>query len=152
VALVGGKAQTSERLGDAALLALLPHEQQHPRSPSLVVDIPLPGGRGGGSGALAFPVEQRRPEGQIAVAGGGGEEGFSLPEGDEQQVAPAGFVPEHALAVDPGGVIGEHTERRFDFGAAVMAVHAQRHRQRPGQGMEAVIDAVGQEQQLAQFR
>ena len=82
----------------------------------------------------------------------GGEEGFALPEGDEQQVALAGFVPEHALAVDPGGVITEHTERRFTFGAAVVAVHAQRHRQRPGQGVKAVIGPGGQQlQQLAEF-
>ena len=68
---------------------------------------------------------------------GGGEEGFALPEGDQQQVALAGFVPEHAFAVNPGGVIGEHTERRFDLGAAGVAVNAQRHRQRPGQGVPA---------------
>jgi len=37
VALVGGKPQAHERLGDAALLALLPHKQQHPRPPRLVV-------------------------------------------------------------------------------------------------------------------
>jgi hypothetical protein len=42
-------------------------------------------------------------------------------------------VPEHALAVNPGGVIGEHTERRFDLGAAGAAVDAQGHRQGRGQ-------------------
>ena len=49
VAFVGGKPQTAKRFG----------------------------GGGGGGGALAFPVEQRRAEGDVAVAGGGGEEGFS---------------------------------------------------------------------------
>jgi hypothetical protein len=49
-------------------------------------------------------VEQRGAEGQVAIAGGGGEEGFALVEGDEQQVGLAGFVPEDAFAVDPGGV------------------------------------------------
>jgi hypothetical protein len=48
-------------------------------------------------------VEQGWAEGQVAVAGGGGEEGFALVEGDEQQIALAGFVPEDAFAVDPGG-------------------------------------------------
>jgi hypothetical protein len=52
-------------------------------------------------------VEQGRAEGQVAVAGGGGEEGFALVEGDEQQIALAGFVPEDAFAVDPGGVIAQ---------------------------------------------
>ncbi len=50
------------------------------------------------------------PEGPVAVAGGGGEEGFALVEGHEQQVALAGFVPEDALAVDPGGVALEAAE------------------------------------------
>jgi hypothetical protein len=36
------------------------------------------GGGGGGGGALAFPVKQRGAEGQVAVAGGGGEEGFAF--------------------------------------------------------------------------
>ena len=39
----------------------------------------------------------------MAVAGGGGEEGFALDEGHEQQVGLAGFVPEDGFAVDPGG-------------------------------------------------
>jgi hypothetical protein len=46
-------------------------------------------------------------EGQVAVAGGWGEEGFALVEGHEQQVGVAGFVPEDAFAVDPGGVVVE---------------------------------------------
>jgi hypothetical protein len=70
-------------------------------------------------------VEQGWAEGQVAVAGGGGEEGFALVEGDEQQIAQAGFVPEHAFAVDPGGVACEDPERGFDLGAAVAAVDAQ---------------------------
>ncbi len=55
-----------------------------------MVDVPLPGGGGGGGGALALPVEQRWAEGQVAIAGGGGEEDFALVEGDEQQVGGAG--------------------------------------------------------------
>ena len=51
-----------------------------------------------------------RTEGQVAVAGGGGEEGFALVEGHEQQVGLAGLVPEDALAVDPGGVACEAAE------------------------------------------
>ena len=104
-----------------------------------MVDVPLAGGGGGGGGALAFPVEQRWTEGQVAVAGGGGEEGLAFAQGAEQQVALAGFVPEHAFAVDPGGFGAEHAKGRFDFGAAVVAVHAQRHRQRPGQRVEAAL-------------
>ena len=42
------------------------------------MDIALAGGGGGGGGALAFPVDQGGAEGQVAVAGGGGEEGFDL--------------------------------------------------------------------------
>ena len=42
------------------------------------MDGALAGGGGGGGGALAFPVEQRGAEGQVVVAGGGGEEGFDL--------------------------------------------------------------------------
>ena len=42
------------------------------------MEVALAGsGGGGGGGALAFPVEQRWAEGQVAVAGGGGEEGLS---------------------------------------------------------------------------
>ena len=67
-----------------------------------LVEVALAGG-GGGGGALAFPVEQRGAEGQVAVAGGGREEGFAFAQGDEQQVGGAGLVPEHAFAVDPGG-------------------------------------------------
>ena len=63
--------------------------------------------------------------GQVAVAGGGGEEGFALAQGDEQQIGGAALVPEHAFAVDPGGVCGEDAEGDFDLGAAGAAVHAQ---------------------------
>jgi hypothetical protein len=45
----------------------------------------------------------RCPVGETAGVGGGGEEGFALVEGDEQQIALAGFVPDHAFAVDPEG-------------------------------------------------
>ena len=62
--------------------------------------------------------EQGRPEGQVAVAGGGGEEGFALGEGHEQQLGLAGFVPEDAFAVDPGGVVAQDAKGGFDFGAA----------------------------------
>jgi hypothetical protein len=105
-------------------------------------------------------VEQGGAEGQVAEAGGGGEEGFAFAQGDEQQVGGAGLVPEHALAVDPGGVIGEHAVAagfceavgRFDFGAAVVAVHAQGHRQGPGQRVEAAIGTLGEQvQQLDQL-
>jgi hypothetical protein len=64
----------------------------------------------------------------------------------------ASLVPEHAFAVDPGGIFVEDAEGGFDFGAAVAAVHAQGHRQGPGQRVEAAIGALGQQlQQLAQF-
>jgi hypothetical protein len=53
----------------------------------------------GGSGALALLVEEVGAEGQIAVAGGGGEEGFAFAQGDEQQVGGGGLVIEHAFAV-----------------------------------------------------
>ena len=111
------------------------------------MDVPLASGRGRGGGALAFPVEQAGAEGQVAVAGGGGEEGFAFAQGDEQQVGGAGLVPEHAFAVDPGGFGAEHAKGRFDFGAAVVAVHAQRHRQGPRQWVEAAIGTLGQQQQ-----
>jgi hypothetical protein len=114
MALVTRKPQAHERLGERALLAPLPHEQQQPRAARHVVDVPLPRGRGGGGGALALPVEQRRPEGQVALAGGRGEEGFALFEGDEQQVALAGFVPEHAFAVK--GVHAQGTAEALLFG------------------------------------
>ena len=61
-------------------------------------------------------------------------------------------MPEHSFAVDPGGVVGEHSEGRFDFGTGVVGVHPQGHRQRPGQRMQGVIGALGQQQQqLAQL-
>ena len=65
---------------------------------------------GGGGGALALPVERGRAEAEVAGAGGGGEEGFALVEGHEQQAGLAGFVPEDAFAVDPGGVIAQDPE------------------------------------------
>jgi len=90
-----------------------------------VVDIALPGWGDGGGGALALPVKQRGAQGQVAVAGGGGEEGFDLVEGHKQQVGLEGFVPEDAFAVDPGGIVAEDPESGFDFGAAIAAVDAQ---------------------------
>jgi hypothetical protein len=72
-------------------------------------------------------VEKAWAEGQVPVTGGRGEKGLALFEGHEQQVTPAGFMPEHAFTVNPRCVITEDTKRRFDFGAAVVAVHAQRH-------------------------
>ena len=69
-------------------------------------------------------------------------------------------MPEHAFAVDPGGVIGEHAVATgfcvavgsLDLGAAVVAVHAQRHRQGPGQRVEAAIGPLGEQlQQLDQL-
>ena len=61
------------------------------------------GGGGGFAGeALDLPVELQRGDGDVVVAGGGGEEGFALVQGDEQQVGGAALVPEHAFAVDPG--------------------------------------------------
>jgi len=59
---------------------------------------------------LALAVEDRGTEGQVAVAGGRGEGGFALVEGHEQQVALAGFVPEYAFAVEPGGVIAKDAD------------------------------------------
>jgi hypothetical protein len=41
--------------------------------------------------------------------------------------------------VDPGGVGAEHTKGRFDLGACVVAVHAQRHRQGLGQRVETAL-------------
>ncbi len=92
-------------------------------------------------------MEQGGAEGQVAVAGGGGEEGFAFAQGDEQQVGGAGLVPEHAFAVDPGGVGAEHTKGRFDLGACVVAVHAQGHRQCPGQRVEAAIGTLSEQLQ-----
>ena len=97
-------------------------------------------------------VDQGGAEGQVAVAGGGGEEGFALAQGDEQQVGGAGLVSEHAFAVDPRGFGAEHTKGRFDLGACVVAVHAQRHRQGPGQRVQTAIGTLGEQlQQLNQL-
>ena len=49
----------------------LTHEQQHPASFFPVMDVPLPGGRVFGGGALALPVEQALVDGIILVHGGG---------------------------------------------------------------------------------
>jgi hypothetical protein len=104
--------------------------------------------------------KQGGAEGQLAVAGGGGEEGFAFTQGDEQQVGGAGLVPEDAFAVDPGGFGAEHSIAAgfceavggFGFGAAVVAVHAQRHRQGLGQRVEAALTALGEQlQQLDQL-
>jgi len=48
------------------------------------------------------------------------------------------------FAVDPGGVGAEHTKGRFDLGACVVAVHAQRHRQGPGERVETAIGTLGE--------
>jgi hypothetical protein len=70
VAHIPGKPQAPKRLsetpGAPAFPPVLPHKQQHPRPPRLVVDVALPSGGGGGGGALAFPVEQGGAEGQVA--------------------------------------------------------------------------------------
>jgi hypothetical protein len=104
--------------------------------------------------------KQGGAEGQLAVAGGGGEEGFAFTQGDEQQVGGAGLVPEDAFAVDPGGFGAEHSIAAgfceavggFDFGACVVALHAQRHRQGLGQRVEAALTALGEQlQQLDQL-
>ena len=55
-------------------------------------------------------VEQRGAEGQVAVAGGGGEEGFALAQGDEQQVGGAGLAPEHGAA--PQGLVSGLSSRK----------------------------------------
>jgi hypothetical protein len=60
------------------------------------------------------------------------------------------------FAVDPGGVAAEHAIAAgfyeavggFDFGAYVLAVHAQGHRLGPGQRVEAAIGTHGEQQQL----
>ncbi len=78
-------------------------------------------------------MEQRGAQGQVAVAGGGGEERLALVEGHNQQIGLDGFVPEHALAVDPGGVIAQDAVaagfcaavRRFNLGAVVAAAAGQ---------------------------
>ena len=49
----------------------LAHEQQHPASFFPVMDVPLPGGRAFGGGALALPVEKAFVDGIILVHGGG---------------------------------------------------------------------------------
>jgi hypothetical protein len=96
----------------------------------------------GRSPLVALPVEQRGAQGQVAVAGGGGEEGFALVEGHKEQIALAGFVPEHAFAVDPGGVARQDPERRFDFGPAVAAVDAHRDRPGPGPQLQQLVQVV----------
>jgi hypothetical protein len=59
VAFVVSKTKATERLGNGALLALLSHKQEHTATARPVVDVALASGRTLGSGALAFPVEQR---------------------------------------------------------------------------------------------
>ena len=84
MAFVVSKTKATEWLGNVALLALLSHKQEHTATARPVVDVALASGRTLGSGALAFPVEQRGAQGQVPVAGGWGEEGFALAQGDEQ--------------------------------------------------------------------
>ena len=70
-------------------------------------------------------MEQERAEGQVAGVGGEGEEGFALDEGHEQQVGLAGLVPEHAFAVNPGGVACRDSEAAFleRSSDAVLSLH-----------------------------
>lgn len=67
-------AQTGIRLCTAktGIRLKLPDKQQHSASLCPVMDIPLPGGRGFGGGALALPVEQTFVDGIILVHGGRG--------------------------------------------------------------------------------
>jgi hypothetical protein len=44
-------------------------------------------------------MEQGGAEGQVAVVGGGGEEGFAFAQGYEQEVGGAELVSEHAFVV-----------------------------------------------------
>ena len=67
---------------------------------------------------------------------------LSLVDGHEQQLGVAGFVPEDALAVDPGGVVAQDPKRRFDLGAAVAAVNAQRQPRGPGERLRAARAAA----------
>jgi hypothetical protein len=70
----------------------------------------------------------------------------------EQRGAEGQVVPEHPFAVDPGGFGGEHAKGSLDLGACVVAVHAQGHRQGPGQQVEAAIGTLGEQlQQLDQL-
>ena len=49
-------------------------------------------------------------------------------------------------------VVSTHAKGRFDLGAAVVGMHAQRHRQGPGQQVEAAIGTLGEQlQQLDQL-
>ena len=101
---------------------------------------------GGGAGAAflfaVFAHKQKHP------GAAGGVVDIPLAGG-------AGLVSEHAFAVDPGGFGGEHAIAAgfceavggFDLGACVVAVHAQRHRQGPGQRVEAAIGTLGEQQQ-----
>ena len=99
-----GLAETHRRIdGDSLVVVhgVTLNRQPHPlHPPGRYRPLPL----------VAFPVEQGGAEGEVAVAGGGGEEGFAFVEGHEQQVGVAGFVPEDAFAVDPGGVIAQDPE------------------------------------------
>lgn len=54
-----------------------------------------------------WTMEGPRARSRVRVEG---DVGFALVEGHEHQVGLAGFVPEGAFAVDPGGVIAQDPE------------------------------------------
>ena len=76
----------------------LAHEQQHLASLCPVMDVPLPGGRAFGGGALALPVEQAFVDGIILVHGGGGVILVRFVQGHKEHVQLLFRQPLHALA------------------------------------------------------
>ena len=80
----------------------LAHEQQHPASFFPVMDVPLPGGRVFGGGALALPVEQAFVNGIILVHGGRGVILVCLVQGHKEYVQLLFRQPFHALADGSG--------------------------------------------------
>ena len=76
----------------------LAHEQQHPASLCPVMDVPLPGGRVFGGGALALPVEKAFVDGIILVHGDGRVILVCLVQGHKEYVQLLFRQPFHTLA------------------------------------------------------
>ena len=92
----------------------LAHEQQHPASLCPVMDVPLPGGRVFGGGALALPVEQAFVDGIVLIR---------FVQGHKEYVQLLFRQPLHALA-DSGRL--QKVQRHQQLVAGIGAVQVQR--------------------------
>ena len=129
MAAVVGAAETAVRKRRTPAISLsLANEEDDVGAACGLLDVAASGGRVGRRAVLRLPVEQRRRDRVVGVAGRRGEVRVRLLQGDEQEIRLRGFVPEDsALGQDECAALVDVPVGRRDLAEAVSGVARERN-------------------------